>query len=412
MNQCYLALKSLRRLVVAGFEHAHRIPEVQLVWAALQTHQGQFWTMIQSPGNQLQIYSRDLIAKPLMQIAKMHEQMAKQHAASFVLLPGSTALLSSYWTAVSQVGQRYASETASMTSTGWQVGVDGDTDEEMDISEKMALKGLLLLSECVRMVFKPAQTFKYQQPQDKEDKKIASELIKTNVLSVHMVQQLINTLILQFFVLRPSDLHQWQEEPDEWTKREEEMAESWEYGIRSAAEHLFQHLIINFKDTMVPILLQVFAENTRLANNNVFLKESLYTAIGIAAPCLEGKLDFNDFLNSVLIQEVQVGSDVHKILRRRAAIVLGKWVPIKPETINRVPVYQIFAHLLSDDKYNDDVIRITAGCSSEPCLSHSSFHTMNMLHLRIASSKVYCSLSRRLMSPSTDWRCLKLSEQP
>jgi len=48
-------------------------------------------------------------------------------------------------------------------------------------------------------------------------------------------------------------------------------------------------------------------------------------------------------------------------LRRRIAIMLGQWVPVKPE-LNRPLVYQIFQHLLDrNDPLNDLVVRITAG---------------------------------------------------
>jgi len=52
----------------------------------------------------------------------------------------------------------------------------------------------------------------------------------------------------------------------------------------------------------------------------------------------------------------------YNLLRRRTAILLGQWVPIKPETLDRVAVYQIFTHLLtSDEQLNDQVVQVTAG---------------------------------------------------
>lgn len=49
----------------------------------------------------------------------------------------------------------------------------------------------------------------------------------------------------------------------------------------------------------------------------------------------------------------------YHILRRRIAIVLGQWLPVK-EGLDRALVYQIFDFLL-DPNSNDKVIRITAG---------------------------------------------------
>jgi hypothetical protein len=97
-------------------------------------------------------------------------------------------------------------------------------------------------------------------------------------------------------------------------------------------------------------------------NTEVLLKDSLYSAIGLASASLEQHLDFNSFLQSTLISEVQIQQQGYNLLRRRIAIVLGQWMPVKPGELNRATVYQIFQHLLNkDDPLNDQVVRVTAG---------------------------------------------------
>lgn len=97
-------------------------------------------------------------------------------------------------------------------------------------------------------------------------------------------------------------------------------------------------------------------------NRDVLLKDSLYSAIGLAAASLEQHLDFNAFLQSTLVAEVQIQDQGYNILRRRIAILLGQWVPVKPSELNRAAIYQIFQHLLNkEDPLNDLVVRITAG---------------------------------------------------
>ena len=92
------------------------------------------------------------------------------------------------------------------------------------------------------------------------------------------------------------------------------------------------------------------------------MKDSLYSAIGLAAASLEKQLDFNAFIESTLIPEVQIHDRKYKVLRRRTAILLGQWVPVKPDELNRTAIYQIFQHLLNPaDPLNDLVVRITAG---------------------------------------------------
>jgi len=68
----------------------------------------------------------------------------------------------------------------------------------------------------------------------------------------------METLVTRFFVFRPRDLRDWEEEPEEWERREEGEGDFWEFSIRSCSEKLFLDLVINYKDLLVQPLLQVF----------------------------------------------------------------------------------------------------------------------------------------------------------
>lgn len=92
---------------------------------------------------------------------------------------------------------------------------------------------------------------------------------------------------------------------------------------------------------------------------DIALKDSIYAAIGLAAPVLKDKLDFQAFLSSTLVPEVQIEGLGYSILRRRIAIIIGQWMPVK-QGLDRPLVYQIFQHLL-DPAGNDRVVRVTAG---------------------------------------------------
>lgn len=122
-----------------------------------------------------------------------------------------------------------------------------------------------------------------------------------------------------------------------------------------------------------------------MQNTEILLKDSIYAAIGLAAPVLERNpdFDFGYFLNDTLVQEVQIQKPGYNILRRRAAVILGQWLPVK-EGLNRPLVYQIFQHLLDKrDHLNDQVVRVTAGrqlrnfvdpfeFAAEPFMPHAS----------------------------------------
>lgn len=370
----YWALKAIRRLIIAGYEHPHRDADVIQFWTILQQHLGELWSISQSErARERDGFLKELIMKHLVQLSKLHLEMARSHPAAFVLLPGCVNLLQSYWGLVKVLGKQNMDEISAMGSQNWKVRRSGDRGDDMSLLEKLALKGLLLFRASLKMAFNPVQTFKYQHAEDKEERKRSVDLIKSEVLNDSSVLEMLEVLVTQFFVLRPNDLREWEEEPSEWEKREEEVTEAWEFSLRSCSEKLFLDLMINYKEVLVPRLLQVFFQYGTPDNKEVFLKDSLYTAVGLAAAVLDQAFDFNAFLKSTLLPEAEVVLPNYNLLRRRIAIVLGQWTPIIPESIHKPTVYHIFARLLRPFEMNDQVVRVTAGRQLRPVLEPFEF---------------------------------------
>ncbi|KAI9375715.1 armadillo-type protein [Aspergillus egyptiacus] len=361
MEQSLLALKVIRRLLVSGYEHPNRDKDVQEFWLLTHSHFSRLFTLA-SGSIALHEDVLKLVEKHLLQLSKLHVEMAKERAASFALLPNSIPLVQSYWTLVVKLGENYS-----------ELGADGESEGKTFL-EKAGLRALLLLRACSKMAFYPAQTFKYQTAQDKEEKKQAVELVKSQLFTHDFVVHVMELLVTQFFRFRKNDFQEWEAEPEEWERKEEEMAEAWEFSIRSCSEKLFLDLVIHFKDILVPRLLNVFHSYATPDNRDVLLKDSLYSAIGLAAACLEKQLDFSSFLQNTLVPEVQIQEPGYNVLRRRIAILLGQWVPIKPAETDKDFVYQIFQHLLNpQDQLNDPVVRITAGRQLKQVLDSFEF---------------------------------------
>ncbi|OJJ39480.1 hypothetical protein ASPWEDRAFT_180880 [Aspergillus wentii DTO 134E9] len=349
LEQSLICLKVVRRLVIAGFEHPSRANEVRDFWVLTHSHFSRFLSFVHGSVTLPEPVHR-AIEKHLLQLSKLHVEMAKTHPASFALLPDSIPLVQSYWSLVVKLSEDYG-----------KLGADGES-EGKSLMEKTGLRALLLIRACARMAFNPVQTFKYQTPQDKEEKKQSVELIKSQLFTQEFVVSVMELLVTQFFKFRKSDFQEWEEDPEEWERKEEDVAEAWEFSIRSCSEKLFLDLVIHFKELLIPRLLSVFYSFASPEGRDVLLKDSLYSAIGLASASLEQHLDFNTFLQSTLVPEVQIQEQGYNLLRRRIAIVLGQWVPVKPGELNRDAIYQIFQHLLNkQDPLNDLVVRITAG---------------------------------------------------
>ncbi|KAB8260597.1 armadillo-type protein [Aspergillus pseudonomiae] len=349
LEQSLVSLKVVRRLVIAGYEHPNRHNEVKDFWLLTHSHLSRFLHFISGSIN-LPENVQKAVEKHILQLSKLHVEMAKDRAASFALLPDSIPLVRSYWSLVVKLGENYG-----------QLGATGEQDRK-SLMEKAGLKALLLIRACSKMAFNPAQTFKYQTPEDKEEKKRSIELIKAELFTHNFVVNVMELLVTQFFRFRTSDFQEWEEDPEEWERKEEDVSDAWEFSIRSCSEKLFLDLVIHFKDLLIPRLLTVFYNFASPENRDVLLKDSLYSAIGLASASLEQHLDFNKFLETTLVPEVQIQEQGYNVLRRRIAILLGQWVPVKSSELNTAAIYQIFQHLLSkQDPLNDLVVRITAG---------------------------------------------------
>ncbi|KAF2200994.1 ARM repeat-containing protein [Delitschia confertaspora ATCC 74209] len=357
MQHSLLAIKTIRRMVIAGYEFPGREEQVQGFWAMTRSHLGEFFAYTTPEGPQLPPNIRQLIEKHLIQLSKFHLNMAQQHPTDFVLLPNSLDLVHDYWGLIVKLGATWGSESIDTAN----IGTDGDSDDDAPILERLCLKGLLLVRACVRMVFYPAQSFRYRQPKEKEDRARAIEIIKNDLLRDDLVKDMISTMVTRYFVFRASDLRMWEEEPDEW-ERTQEGAEDWEFSIRPCAEKLFLDLAKNYKDLIRGPLLEVFYSVATPDNEDILFKDSVYSAIGLAADILVDQLDFDAFVKSTLVAEVQKQKPGFNLIRRRIAIIIAQWISVKIAHETRPIVYQIYQHLLNpSDPLNDHVVRVTAG---------------------------------------------------
>lgn len=252
-----LALRILRRLIIAGYDCPNRDSVVGQFWNQLSLQLDECLSFILQGYLSINASARSLVEKHLIQIAKFHLEMVKSHPAGFALLPNSVDLARAYWKLVFRFSKTFGSQTPTPTE---KIGHDGDVYEEKPaILEELSLKGLLLLRGCLKMVFNPAQTFKYQHAEDKEEKKRSVEIMKNTLLTESFVREMMETIVTQFFVFRSRDLREWAEEPEEWERREEGEGDVWEFSIRSCSEKLFLDLVINFNNLLVEPLLSFFA---------------------------------------------------------------------------------------------------------------------------------------------------------
>lgn len=251
MQSSLLAIKTLRRLLVAGYEFPNRAEDVHQFWQLTYAQVGNFMNIISTQATTLPEEISVPLEKHLLQLSKLHLEMAKAHPAAFVLLPNSLDLVRSYWALIKQFGETFGSRLTAGVSSG-------DDGEQKPFQEKVTLSGLKLVRACIKMVFNPVQTFKYKHPQDKIEKAEAVAAVKEQLLTDAFVTEVMETVVTKFFVFRQGELEEWNEDPEDWEQSLEGESEGWEYSVRPCAEKLFLDLALNFRNLLTQPLLNVF----------------------------------------------------------------------------------------------------------------------------------------------------------
>ncbi|KAI5844872.1 armadillo-type protein [Tricharina praecox] len=375
------ALKIMRRLIVAGYEFPNRAPEVNQAWSLLRDHVWVFFNA-DSEVAAASVEINGLLRKHVVNIGKVFLDVIAHHPAAFALLPGTLELLGRYWEVVVAHGETLAaqSKTTVHSINGASIGSNnGAAEDEAErvqrkFSEKVALQGMLLFRGAVKMIHSPTATFKYRHKVEKDEIKSATVLFKEQLFSPQTVTHCMEVLVTKYFILRPSDLEGWADDPEGWNEQWENAVESYEFLIRPCAEKLFNDLVVNYKDVLAQPLMTVFGSIESIAKDDILMRDAIYTAVGLAASVLHQNLNFDQFINKTLANEVQIAQPGYNIIRRRVAILIGQWVSVKISVETRPTLYKIMQHLLNrEDPLNDLVVRLTAAHNLKRCVDEWDF---------------------------------------
>ncbi|KAK4242691.1 armadillo-type protein [Achaetomium macrosporum] len=351
-----LALKILRRLVTIGYDLPHDDAMVCGFWSLSQSQFDHFLSGV-SQDSWIPVPYQDMVGKHLIQFTKLHIDMSETHPASFPALPNSIPLVKAYWNLVKGFSEVFEKSGGIKQTSSETAG--GNPKHEGPLYEKLALKGLLLLRSCVAIAHQPVQTFKYKSWVVKELEKQAVHTIKTELLTREMLFDMVQVIISKLFIFRKSDLDAWEEDPEGWESQERTEGQAYEWAVRPCAERLLLDLLIHYKELGEPLLAH--CDLVTKVDMDIVTKEAAYCALGCAAAVIHESFDFDGFLTTSLVKDVQIQDPLAKLLRRRIAILLSQWISIKISQANRPVVYDIFRHLMNpEDPHNDEVVRITA----------------------------------------------------
>ncbi|KAI7828636.1 armadillo-type protein [Gamsiella multidivaricata] len=308
LETSHMALKCLRRVVVHGFpEFSATEGPVAFFRLALE-HLQKFITFKEAIPEQCS-FLVTAVDSHIKLIGKFYMDLMDAHPRQFILTPGAG---------------------------------DGAASAQTTL-----IQGLLLIKKTLK------------DPQfilsDKDPEQVVVQcrhIIENEFMTPDTTNKLAEILITKYMRLTEDDLEEWDSNPEEWTLEEE--ADSWKYQLRPCAEKVFMDLLSSHRAQLSPLLVQL-AESTaskRLSYMpDMFLKDSIYCAIGLGSHDLYGAIDFESWLNGQLSQEVQNADPSFRVIRRRIAWMIGKWVSVNVSKAARPTVYIILLHLLRPEEH-------------------------------------------------------------
>lgn len=83
---------------------------------------------------------------------------------------------------------------------------------------------------------------------------------------------------------------------------------------------------------------------------DIFLKDAIYKASGLSAFNLFDELDFDEWFQRQLADELKIKGNNLRIIRRRVIWLIGSWTSVKLDRQLRPKVYELCLELLKSDE--------------------------------------------------------------
>ena len=337
MEVGYLFLKNIRRLVVDGYEYQNRDKYVQeFMELSIQQFQK---LLILHESNRL-----DLLERYIKCFVKLYFNLVRDKTCSFILLSCSKNIL---LTLLSLLQQK--------ASLIYNLEIEAD---DSDFWEKIAIKSFIIMKTITNYVFKENRTNIVKQKNDRLEIEQSIELLKTSFFSLDLIENLINLITNWYLKLRPVDLENWENEPEDWFN--EEASLDWEFQIRKCAENYFQDLSIHFSEFISQFIMSKI-ENLNTGQLDSITKDSILSIFELSSNSISKSCNFNQLLIEYFIpQALSTDNSLNsKLIKRRVCLIINEWLDVKIEPNVRIEIYKFLLTLVSEPE-NDKVVKLTS----------------------------------------------------
>ncbi|KAJ8660085.1 hypothetical protein O0I10_004314 [Lichtheimia ornata] len=351
LNIVSMCVKCLRILLVSGIHDVHKFDETKMFITMSKERLENYMKIYPQLGSATNPKTHELIHSVIEEHGALYLALQKAHPVSCVLCPAWPDILGYYWEHIVQEGKRLIDQYQSETTT---------RDPGF---EQLLLQGMLLIKDTIKMAASTTESTSSDILSVTDEEKAlegeARGILQTRLITSEFVARCAEVLVSQYMLLTPSDMENWEDDPEGFVNAMD--SENWEFELRPCAEMTFMDLFTHHRDQLCPIILNLIGSVTDVSNYREFLfKDAVYATLGLSVQSIYGRFDFEAFLTNRLLPEISNKDPSMKVLHRRIAWLLGKWVNEGISADSRVLVYQGLVELLSRE---DMVVRLTAAHS-------------------------------------------------
>ncbi|KAI8086750.1 armadillo-type protein [Halteromyces radiatus] len=358
-----ICIRCLRILMVSGIRDVHKFDETKTFLDLSYQH---LQTFMESLSRLRSVLINNKPFKGALETVideygSLYLHLQKAHPVSVVLCPKWMDIVSYYWNKVMEQGDHVANQ------------FDKSDRNKPEVYQQFLLQGMQLVKGTIKNAGYDAETPGTDNLAITEEEKAlaleARNIIRQRFVTDSFVNMCAETLITKYMLLTPSDLEQWEEDPEAWANSVD--AENWEFELRPCAEATFINLLAQHRDQLTPILLNLLEQSNVQDFAGLLFLDAIYDAVGLGVHSLYGRLDFESFVANRLVSEITNKEASFKILRRRIAWVLGRWVTESISADCRTTIYEILLQLMV--KEEDLVVRLSAAHSLKMAIDDWDF---------------------------------------
>ncbi|KAI8069428.1 armadillo-type protein [Gongronella butleri] len=355
-----ICIHCLRILMVNGIRDIHKFEDTKTFMDVSYQHLKtfvEFRTALVQNGSNEQL--KTALEAVIDEYGGLYIHLQKMHPVSATLTPKWIDIISFYWNTVVEQGDLVARKFGEPASP--------------ILYTQFLLHGMQLIKGTIKNVQYDSSGPEYDNLAiTDEEKALATEahrIIRTGVVTPAFVNACAETLVSKYMLLTPTDLEQWEDDPEGWANSVD--AENWEFELRPCAEAIFINLLALHRDQLTPIILNLVDQGSINDFQSLLFRDAVYDAVGLGVHSLYGRLDFESFVANRLVSEADNKEPSFKVLRRRIAWVLGRWVTESISAECRTTIYEVLLRLMV--KEEDLVVRLSAAHSLKMAIDDWDF---------------------------------------